>query len=329
MPSLQIRQMDELNLIFHFLITLYSKVSLIWPGRWRGGRRAAEGARAFPCCPPQAGPSSSSGPGARTAAGGGGGGPCPRHPPPSAITAREATGSRRGRPVPLRRCPLGIIPQGQARLPPLSSPPPSRLYPRTIDPAFLPHIRGLYAEPAEASRLPARERIAPARPHSLPASAPASPLSPPGSGGRPLGMAAPNQSLPPPPGARTHTRTHHTHTHSWQRRRGDEGAGTSGRARPYTRARGAGAGALGRASGAAGNSQQGRPGGRGAHGGRGAVAAAPGAHAPAVPGWGELGTSGCGSGRGPLGALVEQAAEWERGRRGLAPWLCLPPAPPT
>lgn len=105
----------------------------------------------------------------------------------------------------------------------LSSPPPSRLYPRTIDPAFLPHIRGLYAEPAEASRLPARERIAPARPHSLPASAPASPLSPPGSGGRPLGMAAPNQSLPPPPGARTHGHTTHTHT------LGNGGGGTKGR----------------------------------------------------------------------------------------------------
>lgn len=83
-----------------------------------------------------------------------------------------------------------------------------------------------------------RARIAPARPRSLPASAPASPLSPPGSGGRPLGMAAPNPSLPPPP-AHAHTDTPHTHTLG-NGRRGDGGAGTSGRARPYTRAAGGG-----------------------------------------------------------------------------------------
>jgi len=67
---------------------------------------------------------------------------------------RERRGSA-GQPPPRRvwrrRCPLGIIPQGRARLP---SPPPSRLYTHTIDPASLPHIRGLYADPAEAFRLP-------------------------------------------------------------------------------------------------------------------------------------------------------------------------------
>lgn len=69
---------------------------------------------------------------------------------------REAARLRQAERVPLRRgvrgggrCPLGIIRQGRAGLPPLR---PLR-HTHTIDPAFLPHIRGLYAQPAEAFRL--------------------------------------------------------------------------------------------------------------------------------------------------------------------------------
>lgn len=268
--------MDELKLIFYLFITLYSQVALIWPEGEGAEQRKESGA--FPSCPPQAGPSSSSGSESRTAAGGGGG-PGPRNPAPPAITARAAAAaaggcgeaarpSRLAPPLPARYHSAGPGPAPSALL---SSPPPSRLYPRTIDPAFLPHIRGLYAEPAEASRLPppGADRASPAALVTCLgaglATLPAGLWGPPPRHGRP-------QPVPPaPPPAHAHTDTPHTHTLLATGGGGTEGRGRAGGPGPTHGLRGAGAGAPGGggqgASGAAANSRQGRAGGRGAHGG--------------------------------------------------------------
>lgn len=306
-------------------------------GRRRRGKGAAEGAGAFPSCPPQAGPSSSSGSGSRTAAAGrgrGGQGPGPRNAAPPAITATAAVPRReaaRRPPGPAPPLPARYHCAGPGSAPSalLSSPPPSRLYPRTIDPAFLPHIRGLYAEPAEASRLPppGADRASPAALVTCLRAGLAT--LPAGLGGPPPRHGRPQPVPPAPPGARTHGHT--THTHSWQRaeggrRGGDERAGPAlhtgcgGRA-PALPPGGGGQGA----SGAAANSRQSRAGG-GRTAGEGRRRPPVRMRRP-VPGWGEVGTSGCGGGRGPQGALVGQAREWERAERGLARWVGLPVAP--
>lgn len=252
-------------------------------GRRRGGRGAAEGAGAFPSCPPQAGPSSSSGPETRSAPGAGAGeGPGPRSPPPPApaITATAAPWLRGGgegaRPGPARWAPplpsrYHCAGPGPAPSALLSSPPPSRLYPRTIDPAFLPHIRGLYAEPAEASRLPTPGADR-ARPAALVTCLGAGLATlPAGLGGPPPRHGRPQPVPPAPPGARTHGHTAHTHTRTLLataeggRRGGDERAGPalhSGRGGRAPALPGAGRGRAGQR-----RTHGGREGGRGAHGG--------------------------------------------------------------